>query len=221
MLYVQYAVEGRTDQPIAEKLLQVSGLNPYRPLITDGKANLDEKLPGLNRSARQLAWLVIRDLDRDDRNSCVPDLRVKLLNGPANRGMCFRLAVRSSEAWLMADSDSFTDFFAVGKRVPADVDELPDPKRVLTDLCRKSQKREIREGVPPRLGSGRRVGPEYVAVMQDFVQQAWCPDRARQRSPSLERALTSLDRLKDWVESRTISTCRAAEAARDRRDVRY
>ena len=75
MLYVKYAVEGRTDQPIAEKLLQAAGLEPERPLIAYGKANLDNKLPGLNRSARQLAWLVIRDLDRDDRNICVPDLR--------------------------------------------------------------------------------------------------------------------------------------------------
>lgn len=205
MLYVKYAVEGRTDQPIAEKLLRTSGLNPDRPLIADGKANLDQKLPGLNRSAGQLAWLIIRDLDRDDLNSCVPDLRLKLLNGPANAGMCFRLAVRSSEAWLMADYESFTKFFAIRKQVPSDVDTLDDPKRVLTNLCRKSRRRKIREGVPPRLGSGRRVGPEYVAIMQDFIQRAWCPDRARQRSPSLERALISLDQLKNWIESRTIS----------------
>ncbi len=201
MLYVTYVVEGRTDQPIAEKLLRASGLNPDIPIITGGKANLDKKLPDFNQSARELAWLVIRDLDRDDRNICVPDLRTNLLNGPANSGMCFRLAVRSSEAWLMADSESFIDFFAVRRRVPADVDQLDDPKQVLITLCRKSQNRRIREGVPPRQGSGRRVGPEYVAIMQDFVQRAWRPDRARQRSPSLERALTSLDRLKNWVEN--------------------
>lgn len=93
MLYVKYAVEGRTDQPIAEKLLQAAGLESYQQLIADGKANLDKKLPGLNRSAQKLAWLIIRDLDRDDRNICVPDLRTNLLNGPANPGMCFRLAV--------------------------------------------------------------------------------------------------------------------------------
>lgn len=184
MLYVKYAVEGRTDQPIAEKLLQAAGLEPERPLIAYGKAKLNKKLPDLNRSARQLAWLVIRDLDQDDRNRCVPDLRKTLLNGQANIGMCFRLAVRSSEAWLMADSESFTDFFAVHRRVPPDVDQLNDPKQVLTNLCRKSQNRRIREGVPPRQGSGRQVGPEYVAIMQDFVQRAWRPDRAHQRSPA-------------------------------------
>lgn len=106
----------------------------------------------------------------------------------------------------MADSESFTDFFAVHRRVPPDVDQLKDPKQVLTNLCRKSQNRRIREGVPPRQGSGRRVGPEYVVIMQDFVQRAWRPDRARQHSPSLERALVSLDRLKNWIESRTTST---------------
>lgn len=62
MLYVKYAVEGRTDQPIAEKLLQAAGLKSYQQLIADGKANLDKKLPDLNLSAQKLAWLVIQRL---------------------------------------------------------------------------------------------------------------------------------------------------------------
>ena len=202
MLYVSYAVEGRTDQPVAEKLLQASGLNPYRAFITNGKANLDKKLPDLNRSAAHLTWLVIRDLDQDDRNRCVPDLLVNLLGGRANGRMCFRLAVRSIEAWLMADSEAFAEFFAVRRRLADRVDELDDPKTSLINLCRSSRRRQIREGLPPSQGSGRRVGPEYVAIMQDFVRRSWCPDRARRRSPSLERALASLDRLRIRLESK-------------------
>lgn len=204
MLYVSYAVEGPTDQPVAEKLLQASGLHPYRPVIAEGKAKLDKKLPKLNRSALRLSWLVIRDLDQDDLDRCVPDLLVNLLNGQANGGMCFRLAVRSIEAWLMADSEAFADFFAVRRRPPDRVDELDDPKTSLINLCRKSRRKQISEGVPPRQGSGRRVGPEYVAIVQEFVRRSWCPNRARRRSPSLDRALSSLDQLRIRLESKTV-----------------
>lgn len=206
MLYVSYAVEGPTDQPVAEKLLQASGLYPAQQLIVGGKENLDKKLPGINRSAAHWAWLVIRDLDKDDRNRCVPDLLVNLLGGRANDGMCFRLAVRSIEAWLMADSEAFADFFAVHRRLPDRVDELDDPKISLINLCRKSGRREIREGLPPRQGSGRRVGPEYAAIVQRFVRRLWSPDRARRRSPSLERALGSLNRLRIRLDSKTGSS---------------
>ena len=206
MLYVSYAVEGKTDQPVAEKLLQASGLHLYQRTIAKGKAKLDKKLPDLNRSAVRLAWLVIRDLDQDDRNRCVPDLLVNLLDGRANDGMCFRLAVRSIEAWLMADSKAFADFFAVRRQLPYRVDELNDPKTSLINLCRSSRRKAIREGVPPRQDSGRRVGPEYVAIVQEFVRRSWCPDRARRRSPSLDRALVSLNRLRIRRESKTGSS---------------
>ena len=206
MFYVRYAVEGPTDRPVAEKLLQASGLYPAQPFIVGGKAKLDKKLPGINSSAMHWAWLVIRDLDKDDRNRCVPDLLVNLLDGQANDRMCFRLAVRSIEAWLMADSEAFADFFAVRRRLPYRVDELEDPKNSLLNLCRKSRRKQISEGVPPRQGSGRRVGPEYVAIVQEFVRRSWCPNRARQRSPSLERALRSLDRLRIRLESKTGSS---------------
>lgn len=206
MLYVRYAVEGPTDQPVAEKLLQASGLHPARPFIVGGKAKLDKKLPGINRSAAHSAWLVIRDLDQDDRDRCVPELRVNLLDGQANGGMCFRLAVRSIEAWLMADSEAFADFFAVRRQLPYRVDELKDPKISLLNLCRKSRRRQIREGVPPRQGNGRRVGPEYVEIVQKYVQGSWSPDRARRRSPSLERALRSLAQLRIRLESKTGSS---------------
>ena len=197
--YVYYAVEGLTDEPLAEKLLRASGLLPApRALVAHGKPNLDKRLPDLNRSAENLPWLVVRDLDRDDRHLCVPSLRRRLLGHPANEGRCFRLAVRSVEAWLIADYLAFADYFAVSRRLPDQVDQLVDPKQSLTDLCRRSRRRSIREGVPPRPGSGRRVGPEYMSTVRDFAHGHWDPNRARARSPSLDRALRCLVRLTTW-----------------------
>ena len=60
----------------------------------------------------RLPWVVIRDLDQDDRGTCLPELRSRLLGGTGpSDGMCFRLAVRSIEAWLMADHEGFVDHF--------------------------------------------------------------------------------------------------------------
>ena len=177
MLYVRYAVEGPTDEPVAEKLL--------------------------NRTAKSLAWLVMRDLDRDDKDHCVPALHAKLLNGPTNPGMCFRLVVRATEAWLMADRDAFADYFAVRRRLPDLVDEIGDPKQELINLCRNSRKKDIREGVVPRPASGRRVGPEYAAIVGEFGRETWDPERARVCSPSLDRALMCLVRLRAWLDEQS------------------
>lgn len=38
-------------------------------------------------------------------------------------------------------------------------------------------------------------GPEYVAAIEAFAKQSWEPHRAGTRSPSLKRAIVSLERL--------------------------
>ena len=198
---VRYAVEGRTDGPVVEKLLRSVNLTPARNnVIAGGKSKLDKRLPALNRSSSDLLWLVVRDLDSDDRTLCIPDLRAGLLKGRANRGMCFRFAVRAIESWLIADHQAFAPFFAVRRRLPERTDELDDPKLYLINLCRRATKKEIKEGIPPRPGSGRREGPEYTAIIREFARVHWSPARARQHSSSLDRATQRLVELKARLE---------------------
>lgn len=200
-LPVVCVVEGRTDQPAVLRLMEETGLPRHGPTrIAEGKGNIDRELAGWNAKAMRLPWVVIRDLDQDDRGTCLPELRSRLLGGTGpSDGMCFRLAVRSIEAWLMADHEGFVDHFGPRSRPPDDVDGIPDPKRTLMDLCRSSHKRDIREGVPPRKGSGRRHGPAYVDIVADYCQSVWSPAQARRRSLSLDRALRDMVRLRDWL----------------------
>ena len=100
----------------------------------------------------------------------------------------------------MADHDSFREYFGIRGRIPEEVDEIDDPKRDLIDRCRMSTSRDIREGIPPRPRSGRRIGPEYVAIVGEYTRETWNPQRARTRSDSLDRALRDLDRLRVWLE---------------------
>ncbi len=103
------AVEGKTDEPIARRLLAEVGLTLDLVKIAGDKHQIDQKLPGWNDSAERRPWLVWRD--------------------------------------------------------------------------------------PLRL-----VHLIYVALITDFSQGVWDPSRARQRSPSLGRALRDLDRFRSWIE---------------------
>ena len=124
------------------------------------------------------------------------NMRSHLLGGRPESGMCFRLAVRELEAWLMADVENCASFLGVGRKsMPLEVESLRAPKQDLVNLARKSRRRDIREGMVPPAGSRRRVGPEYTALLREFVQSSWDPQTARSNSPSLDRAMKCLERL--------------------------
>jgi hypothetical protein len=109
--------------------------------------------------------------------------------------MCFRIAVREVEAWLLADRDNIARFLGVAvSRVPRNVETLENPKRELVDLVRGSRRREIREDMAPRPGSGREVGPAYASRLIEFAERLWAPQTASQQSDSLRRSLKCLQR---------------------------
>lgn len=203
MNVIRYAVEGWTDEPVAEKIISSVGFVPHHTLTARCKANLDRKLPGLNKSAVSMPWLVIRDLDRDDKRFCIPDLRARLLDGQELRPlMCLRFAMRTMESWLMADRDAFANFFGVRRELLKEEPEtLLDPKRYLTSICKKSRKGLIKQGVPSQPGQKRQVGPEYNDLIREFTEDHWNPQRACANAPSLKRALDSLTTLRDSLPS--------------------
>jgi hypothetical protein len=113
--------------------------------------------------------------------------------------MRFRVVVREIEAWLLADHERFTNFFAVpASAVPDLPDELPDPKLTLLAAVARSRRKSIRVDMLPRPGSGRQVGAAYTSRLIEFASDSdrgWRPDVAAARSPSLSSCLTRLDSL--------------------------
>lgn len=192
---VGYAVEGWTDEPVAERIIIHAGHHPRRILTAQGKSRLDARLPGFNRSGQHRLWLVVRDLDHDDRATCIADLRRRLAGGEMSAGLALRFAVRTIESWVLADADGFSRFFRVSKsRVPTNPDTLDRPKDSLVDACRRSRS-AIRVAVVLRVGSGRSVGPEYAATIREFVASDWDLDRAAEASPRLARAMAGVRRM--------------------------
>jgi hypothetical protein len=192
---VRVVVEGATDRPVAQALLKASGLAlDGEPIVTNGKTVLDQRIGNYNQAARRQPWLVLRDADRDG-DDCPVILRRGLLAPSAESdGMCFRLAVRSVEAWLMADVKAFAGYFRVPlSKVPTEPESSNDAKGRLVDVCRSSKRRDVREGLVPRAGTRSKVGPEYAAFLIEFASDHWRPEAAAERAPSLAGALAAIE----------------------------
>lgn len=190
---ISAAVEGITDEAVVRKLITHVGAEPGTVYGKKGKPHLRSQVDGYNSAARHAPWVVLVDLDHEA--GCAPHLCAGWLAAPAPR-LCFRVAVRAVEAWLMADTEALARFLSVGrKKVPGDPEGLADPKEALVNLARESRKREIREDMVPRQGSGRAVGPAYASRLIEFVSSHWRPAEAADRADSLRRAIACLERL--------------------------
>jgi hypothetical protein len=193
---VSGAVEGLLDEAVLKRLIAHAGGRPGPIYGKRGKAPLLRRLSGYNRAAQFAAWAVLVDLDQDE--DCAPPMRPRWLAQPS-ASMCFRIVVREIEAWLLADRERLARFLAVPSRViPTHPEDLASPKDTMTQLAQKSRRREVREDMSPRPGSGRRVGPAYSSRLIQFVadsQQGWRPEIASGSADSLRRCLRCLDRL--------------------------
>lgn len=196
-MVVTVATEGTADTAVAGRILRDLGLELGPVHGERGKNWLDKNLKGYNNAARFAPWLVLRDLDRDAH--CAPDLLPSLLPYPAE-SMRFRIAVRSVEAWLLADHERIGRFLRIPEaRIPADADALTDAKQAVVNLARISASREIREDLLPDPGTTGRVGPAYTSRLIEFATRSWRPKFAARRSHSLRRCLDSME---TWVHSR-------------------
>ena len=197
-MVVSGAVEGILDEAVIRRLAADLDIHMDAVFGRSGKPHLREKITGYNQAARFSPWIVLVDLDDEE---CAPSLCGEWLPTPAE-GMCFRVAVREIESWLLADRARIAAFLGIQEsRVPSIVDDLDDPKRTLIDLARRSRRRAIREDMVPRHGSGLSIGPAYTSRMIEFVsvegQNRWRPEAAAQASPSLSRCIKALEQLRD------------------------
>lgn len=188
-------VEGDTDVPVVRRLLQLVGLELGTVYGLRGKNWVDQRLAAYNSAARHARWFVLRDLNRDA--PCAPTLIQRILPAPAV-GMCFRISVRATESWLLADRDRIAQFLSVPThRIPWNPDLLQHPKMEIVSLARRSRRRDIREDMVPVTGTSARVGPGYTARIMEFAANVWNPQTARRQSLSLARCIAALER---WAE---------------------
>jgi hypothetical protein len=189
----QAAVEGDLDEAVLRRLVTHCGAQIGVVYGREGKDRIEQNIQGYNNAARWTPWVVLVDLDDAD---CAASLRQEWLPEQSDL-MCFRIAVREVESWLLADRVGFARFAGISRAlVPNDPDALPNAKATVVQLATRSNKRSIREAIPPTEGSRRAVGALYNPTLSQFVADSWDPTQAAARSDSLRRCLNALDDLR-------------------------
>src|SRR5262245_14853766 len=123
---VSAAVEGDIDEAVVRKLFRHVGGEAGTVYGKSGKQTRRERIKGYNNAARFAPWFVLADLDTDAE--CAKPLTQRWLPKPA-RYLCFRIAVRKVEAWLMADVETIAQELGIAQSAVSLVPEdLPDPK---------------------------------------------------------------------------------------------
>ena len=193
VLPIHCLVEGSMDEAVVRRVfssLSIATGTIYHASIPA----FETRLRRFNHAALHSPWFALCDLDRDE---CAPHRYRQYLPDPSP-GMCFRIAVRAVEAWLLADRERIARFLCVAKNaIPAAPEHEQDPKSRLVAIARRSRSRAIREGLAPSDGDFRRAGPEYTLMIGEFVRDRWSPHRVADRAPSLRRAI---ERCRRFVE---------------------
>jgi hypothetical protein len=193
---ISCAVEGPVDEAILRVLLKYCGIRPAGIYGKRGKSFLRQKVHSYNQAASYYPWIILVDLNHEAE--CAPALRTLWLPNPAP-GMFFRIAVREVEAWLLGDQERISAFLGVTiSKIPQNPEMHDDPKHLMIELAANSRRREIREDMVPRPGSGRKIGPAYPSRLIEFAtnrRSGWRPEVAARNSDSLNRCLRRLNSL--------------------------
>ena len=187
------AVEGSLDEAVVCRLINHVGGESGAVYGKNGKPFLKDRIDGYNSAARHAPWVVLVDLDADA--DCAPPVCETWLPSLAPR-MCFRVAVRAVEAWLMADAETLARFLRIARgKIAVDPESLEHPKRTMVNLARLSRSRDIRDDMVPREGSGRTEGPAYTSRLIEYATDRWQPEVAVVRADSLRRTIACLQHL--------------------------
>ena len=190
MRHICIATEDRLSEAVALRLIRDSGRQfcEFHSMGMKGKQDLRREVRKYLNMTKTMPVLMITDLDND---SCPADLRshwFRRLSIPCK--FLFRVAVRETEAWIMADREGFASFSnAPLPKVPHAPEGLSDPKNELLRLIRRYSPSQLkREMVADRGHGSFKQGSSYNPRLCDFVETGWDLDRASNTAPSLARA---------------------------------
>lgn len=188
---INLAVEDLLSEALLRKIINESR-KPFYIGYCYGKSGygyLKQKIKAFNHAARITPFFVLADLV----TQCAPIQKREWIGEEIHPNLLFRVAVRESEAWLLADREGFASFLGINYlRIPSNADEIQDPKNFLLNLARRSRNRELREAILPSPNTTASVGPSYNSELTNFVQRSWVVKRAIQNSDSLLRAFNAI-----------------------------
>lgn len=163
-----------------------------------GSGNIKSGFPRFRNASNAVPHIVLTDLDQ---YPCVSELLRDWNALPVHRRVFFCIAVREIESWLLADSVGIAAMLSVdNKKIPTAPDDVADPKQTLVNLSRRSKSRRFSAEFAPGPSSSAQIGPMYNDYLCRFIGTDWNVERARARSPSLQRCIL---RLQDFAVTAT------------------
>lgn len=187
MRYWSLATEDELSEAVGQRLLDElpTKVAIAHLLRRQGWGYLRSKVPNWIQMARRQNILLLTDLDR---LPCPSALLADWL-GDQQRpvGLLIRIAVRTIESWILADHEALRRLLGKKAVLPPRPDELDRPKHHLLELARLAP-REVRLDLVKQEGAAASQGLGYNARLCAWVRSSWSPERAAQRSPSLQRA---------------------------------
>lgn len=197
MIGVYIATEDPLSEAVAERLIQEEnqGMQISVSMGRKGNGYLHKNFASFNKLARSCPVMLFTDLDRMECPlALIEDWRGKSV---LQENMLFRVVVRETEAWLLADRKGFAEFSGIPvDRISLQPELLDDPKKFLLDLVRRySRKRAFKADILPERGSTAKVGLRYNQTLCRFVQETWSIDKASLVAESLNRARNRIHEL--------------------------
>lgn len=192
--------EDAATKEIVKKILVYCGHNYFHVLkdLPARGTEIKRNINNYNILSGNNPVILLLDLDE----GCPPEL-IKAL-GIINKNHMFiiNIAVDEAESWLMADRETFAEYFKV------DINVIPQSHRtklnghkevVEMDFCIKpsmylntriipfSRSIDIKQQMLPQAGAYK--GREYNSVMVPFIRDYWNIDNAKKNSDSLNRMI--------------------------------
>lgn len=200
MTPIALATEDELSEEIGKRLVAETGnrLRVHQVFRKQGFGYLKSNLQKFREVSSQMPLILLTDLDRA---ACAPSLLKDWLKGQVlPPHFLFRVAVRETESWLLADREAVAAFLGLAiKLLPEAPDALPDTKVELLKLVRRSKKRDLKQDLLPKSGSTAPIGLGYNTVLGDFIRAQWSGERAAHHSPSLAQARIRIKALADSV----------------------
>jgi hypothetical protein len=193
MVWIVLATEDELSEQVGLRLAAEAGLEVGQQLRRGGNGYLRSRIVNFCQMAQTQPVFLITDLDQ---SRCASTLINNWLGQrPRPPQFLFRVAVHEIESWLLADHEAMHSLLnRQGPKLPIAPDDLHDPKETLLRLA-KSARREIREDLVAQQGSIASQGLGYNSRLCQLVREYWQPERAANRSPSLQRARLRLREL--------------------------
>jgi len=190
MKRIGIATEDILSEAVVEKVISelLSDFYITIKLRKEGFGYLKSNIKKFNQIAAQYPMVVVTDLDHI---KCPVELISNWITFPKNPKLIFRVAVRETESWLLADTEAICSFLEISPSLcPPSPDDLSDPKQKLLNLVRKSTVKAIKHDIlPSPKGTTSPVGLGYNRRMLEFVEEYWDFSRASNKSESLRRML--------------------------------